>query len=296
MVTVAHTVCVGTFGVARDSDERCFDSGVCRHTVLSYAIQVAGLVFTGVICRWPSRLTVECLREVPNTAEYVIPAVHYLIMSLPLVYMLYNPPVRQFVLWLISKWLTMSSTDAAVVRVGKPEERYTYLKRGSCGVMWSIFCSSQRGRNGKRNPRSRSAGLESKGITGGGVMNAETTAIIPLLCIHSVPGNIQLTWVIGWRHNCHSPRSAWSAAVIATIISHQRTKTDAWTVDWWRRPRTASSAVEDEQLRQSFKPHLHHTNWTQLTCSELQSRRFPCNCFVVDCVGLLCSHSKLSKC
>jgi len=29
----------------------------------------------------------------------------------------------------------MSSTDAAVVRVGKPEERYTYLKRGSCGVM-----------------------------------------------------------------------------------------------------------------------------------------------------------------
>ena len=196
----------------------------------------------------------------------------------------------------ISKWLTMSSTDAAVVRVGKPEERYTYLKRGSCGVMWSTFCSSQRGRNGKRNPRSRSAGLESKGITGGGVMNAETTAIIPLLCIHSVPGNIQLTWVIGWRHNCHSPRSAWSAAVIPTIISHQRTKTDAWTVDWWRRPRTASSAVEDEQLRQSFKPHLHHTNWTQLTCSELQSRRFPCNCFVVDCVGLLCSHSKLSKC
>ena len=103
MVTVAHTVCVGTFGVARDSDERCFDSGVCRHSVLSYAIQVAGLVFTGVICRWPSRLTVECLREVPNTAEYVIPAVHYLIMSLPLVYMLYNPPVRQFVLWLISQ-------------------------------------------------------------------------------------------------------------------------------------------------------------------------------------------------
>ena len=36
-------------------------------------------------------------------AEYVIPAVHYLIMSLPLVYMLYNPPVRQFVLWLISQ-------------------------------------------------------------------------------------------------------------------------------------------------------------------------------------------------
>ena len=103
MVTVAHTVCVGTFGVARDSDERCFDSGVCRHSVLSYAIQVAGLAFTGVICRWPSRLTVECLREVPNTAEYVIPAVHYLIMSLPLVYMLYNPPVRQFVLWLISQ-------------------------------------------------------------------------------------------------------------------------------------------------------------------------------------------------
>ena len=89
--------------IARDSDERCFDSGVCRHSVLSYAIQVAGLAFTGVICRWPSRLTVECLREVPNTAEYVIPAVHYLIMSLPLVYMLYNPPVRQFVLWLISQ-------------------------------------------------------------------------------------------------------------------------------------------------------------------------------------------------